>query len=84
MSETWIIAAKASQRRWDLTRKISPIVQLYRQSGIFAREGVDLGRSALAGWVGLARPVSSAGALKVLRLFFGDTLLRDTRVAHIR
>ncbi len=29
---------------------------LYRQSQIFAREGIDLGRSTLTDWVGTRRP----------------------------
>ena len=34
-----------------LTCKYADHLPLYRQSGIFAREGVDLNRSTLAGWV---------------------------------
>jgi len=35
-----------------LTAKFADHLPLYRQSEIYAREGVDLDRSTLAGWVG--------------------------------
>jgi transposase len=37
-----------------LVSKFGDHLPLYRQSEIYAREGVDLGRSTLAGWVGAA------------------------------
>ena len=37
-----------------LVAKYADHLPLYRQSGIYAREGVDLERSTLAGWVGRA------------------------------
>jgi transposase len=37
-----------------LVSKFGDHLPLYRQSEIYAREGVDLGRSTLAGWVGSA------------------------------
>src|SRR5665213_1694028 len=37
-----------------LVAKYCDHLPLYRQSGIYAREGVDLDRSTLAGWVGAA------------------------------
>jgi transposase len=37
-----------------LVSKFGDRLPLYRQSEIYAREGVDLGRSTLAGWVGAA------------------------------
>jgi len=37
-----------------LVSKYSDHLPLYRQSQIYAREGVDLDRSTLAGWVGVA------------------------------
>jgi transposase len=39
-----------------LVSKYGRHLPLYRQSEIFAREGVDLDRSTLAGWVGSAMP----------------------------
>jgi len=38
-----------------LVSKFGDHLPLYRQSEIYAREGVDLGRSTLAGWVGAAQ-----------------------------
>ena len=54
--------------------------QLYRQSQIFEREGIDLDRSTLADWVGkstaLMEPLADAIGRHVLRgqaLFADDT-----------
>jgi hypothetical protein len=40
-----------------LTAKYADHLPLYRQSEIYEREGVDLGRSTLAGWVGAASQI---------------------------
>jgi len=53
-----------------LVNKYGAHLPLYRQAEIFARSGVDLGRSTLAGWVGQAafvlRPLVDAIASHVL------------------
>jgi transposase len=53
-----------------LTSKYCDHLPLYRQSEIYARDGVDLNRSTLAGWVGRAafelRPLVEAVAAHVL------------------
>lgn len=63
-----------------LVSKYADHLPLYRQAGIYAREGVDLDRSTLAGWVGkaawLLRPLVDALAREVMsadRLFADDT-----------
>lgn len=47
-----------------LVSKYADHLPLYRQSDIYAREGVDLGRSTMAGWVGqsvaLMKPLAEA------------------------
>jgi transposase len=47
-----------------LVNKYADHLPLYRQSQIFAREGIDLDRSSLAGWVGqsskLLEPLADA------------------------
>ncbi len=51
---------------------------LYRQSQIFAREGIDLGRSTLTDWVGrstaLLEPLADAIGRHVLK---GDAIFAD-------
>jgi transposase len=53
-----------------LIAKYCDHLPLYRQSAIFARDGIDLDRSTLAGWVGqcasLLRPLVAALAKEVL------------------
>ena len=56
---------------------------LYRQSQIFAREGIDLDRSTLAGWVGkstaLLEPLADAIGRHVLggaAIFVDDTPIK--------
>jgi transposase len=53
-----------------LISKYSDHLPLYRQSDIYARDGVELSRSTLAGWVGRAafelRPLVAAIAAHVL------------------
>jgi len=39
---------------YGLVAKYADSLPLYRQAEIYAREGVDLDRSTLAGWVGAA------------------------------
>ena len=63
-----------------LVNKYADHVPLYRQSQIFAREGIDLDRSTLADWVGkstaLLEPLADAVARHVLKgqaLFADDT-----------
>lgn len=66
-----------------LVSKYADHLPLYRQSGIYAREGVDLDRSTLAGWVGqataLLAPLADAVGRHVLggKAIFAD----DTPVA---
>jgi transposase len=61
-----------------LVSKYADHLPLYRQSGIYAREGIELGRSTLAGWVGqataLLEPLADAVARHVLggRAVFAD------------
>ena len=43
-----------------LVSKYSDHLPLYRQSGIYAREGVELERSTLADWVGANRRTAEA------------------------
>ena len=61
-----------------LVAKYCDHLPLYRQSGIYAREGVELERSTLAGWVGqcnaLLRPLVAALQKHVLS---GDKLHAD-------
>jgi transposase len=61
-----------------LVAKYGDHLPLYRQSGIYAREGVELERSTLAGWVGqcnaLLRPLVTALQKYVLS---GDKLHAD-------
>ena len=61
-----------------LVAKYCDHLPLYRQSGIYAREGVELERSTLAGWVGqcnaLLRPLVAALQQHVLS---GDKLHAD-------
>jgi hypothetical protein len=61
-----------------LVAKYCDHLPLYRQSGIYAREGVELERSTLAGWVGqcnlLLRPLVAALQKHV---FSGDKLHAD-------
>ena len=51
-----------------LIAKYCDHLPLYRQSGIYAREGVDLARSTMADWVGRANVLLSplVGALRVI------------------
>ncbi len=42
-----------------LVSKYCDHLPLYRQSGIYAREGVDLARSTMADWVGKANGLLS-------------------------
>ena len=63
-----------------LVAKYCDHLPLYRQSGIYAREGVELERSTLAGWVGqcnmLLRPLVAALQKHVLS---GDKLHADDK-----
>lgn len=66
-----------------LVSKFADHLPLYRQSQIYAREGVDLGRSTLADWVGkstaLLEPLAEAIAKRVkdgAALFADDTPLK--------
>ena len=68
-------------RFWERVRVKSPRatrLPLYRQSQIFAREGIDLGRSTLTDWVGsstaLLEPLADAIGRHVLR---GDAIFAD-------
>jgi transposase len=56
-----------------LVSKYADHLPLYRQSGIYAREGVDLGRSTLAGWVGQTTALLSPLADAVARHVLGKT-----------
>ncbi len=75
-----------------LVNKYADHLPLYRQSQIFAREGVDLNRSTLADWVGksatLLEPLSDAIRRHVLAgqaIFADDTLARiaDHKITRI-
>lgn len=61
-----------------MIQKYCDHLPLYRQSEIFARDGIDLDRSTLAGWVGqtaaLLRPLLEALAKEVMgsSVLFGD------------
>ena len=61
-----------------LVNKYADHLPLYRQSQIFAREGIDLGRSTLTDWVGsstaLLEPLADAIGRHVLR---GDAIFAD-------
>ncbi len=57
-----------------LVAKYADHLPLYRQSGIYAREGVDLDRSTLADWVG-----QSAALLRPL----GDALTRHVMAGAV-
>jgi len=61
-----------------LVSKFGDHLPLYRQSQIYAREGIDLDRSTLAGWVGkstaLLEPLNDAIARHVKA---GQTLFAD-------
>ncbi len=61
-----------------LVNKYADHLPLYRQSQIFEREGIDLGRSTLADWVGksaaLLEPLADAIGRHVLR---GDAIFAD-------
>ena len=66
-----------------LVSKYCDHLPLYRQSRIFAREGIDLDRSTLAGWVGkataLLEPLADAVGRHVLEgkaLFADDTPIK--------
>jgi len=66
-----------------LVSKYADHLPLYRQSQIYAREGVDLDRSTMADWVGkstaLLEPLAEAIALRVkdgTSLFADDTPLK--------
>ena len=66
-----------------LVSKYGDHLPLYRQSHIFAREGIDLDRSTLADWVGkstaLLEPLADAIGRHVLEgqaIFADDTLLK--------
>ncbi|MCP5084842.1 MAG: IS66 family transposase [Alphaproteobacteria bacterium] len=63
-----------------LVSKYADHLPLYRQSGIFERDGLDLGRSTLAGWVGqstaLLEPLADAVGRHVragVAIFADDT-----------
>ena len=63
-----------------LVSKYADHLPLYRQSEIYAREGVDLDRSTLAGWVGANRelldPLMEAARVHVMsatKLHANDT-----------
>ena len=88
-------------RFWERVRVKSPRatrLPLYRQSQIYAREGVDLDRSTMADWVGkstgLLEPLAEAIAKRAkggTSLFADDTPLKmlapgnkKTRTARIR
>ena len=58
-----------------LTAKYADHLPLYRQSRIFQREGIDLDRSTLAGWVG-----QSAGLLQPLAAAIGRHVLEGQAV----
>jgi len=61
-----------------LVSKYADHLPLYRQSEIYAREGVDLGRSTMAGWVGkslaLLEPLADAIGTHI---FDGDAIHAD-------
>jgi hypothetical protein len=66
-----------------LVAKYGDHLPLYRQSQIFARDGIDLDRSTLAGWVGrstaLLEPLAAAigrHALGGLAIFTDDTPIK--------
>ncbi|MDF1807679.1 IS66 family transposase, partial [Hyphomonas sp.] len=58
-----------------LVCKYADHLPLYRQSQIFARDGLDIGRSTLAGWVG-----QSAGLLEPLAEAIGRHVRRGTAI----
>ena len=66
-----------------LVNKYADHLPLYRQSQIFAREGIDLDRSTLAGWIGqsskLLEPLADAIGRYVWfgkAIFAGDTPIK--------
>ena len=76
-------AADASLLSHLTTSKQGDHLPLYRQSQIFEREGIDLDRSTLCGWVGkstaLLEPLADAIGRHVLRgpaIFADDTPIK--------
>jgi transposase len=65
-----------------IVSKFSDHLPLYRQSEIYGRQGVDISRSTLAGWVGGASDLLSPLA-KIQPLPFGSPTLKIAR-ANIR
>ena len=78
------MSREAHVRFWERAGVKSPRatrLPLYRQSQIFEREGIDLDRSTLAGWVGkstaLLEPLADAIGRHVLG---GPAVFADDRV----